>query len=262
MGTPGSNTVINLKQLKVACEDCRLSEICLPKGLESSEMEKLDGIVGRGHPLSRGEVLYHQGDKLHSLYAIHSGSLRSYTVTQDGTEQTLGFYLPGELVGLDGLENSSHSCTTVALETTSVCELPFDRLQSLCADLPSLQYQMLRLLGKELSSDHDVLLLLGTRTAEERLAAFLLSLSKRFTERGFSATEFNLSMSRHDIANFLGVAVETVSRQFSNFDKERVLQVKHRNVIILDMEKLQQIVSPCQKTDQKGDDDPDLAAAR
>ena len=257
-----SSTVINLKQLKVACEDCRLSEICLPKGLAQAEMEKLDNIVGRGRPLSKGEALYHQGDKLQSLFAIHSGSLRSYTVTQDGTEQTLGFYLPGELVGLDGLESSSHSCTTVALETTSVCELPFDSLQTLCADLPSLQYQMLRLLGKELSGDHDILLLLGTRSAEERLAAFLLSLSKRFSERGFSATEFNLSMSRHDISNFLGVAVETISRQFSHFDKEEILQVKHRNVKIIDMEKLEQIVTPCQKSDHKTDNDSGLAAAQ
>jgi len=260
MKTLGSDTVINLKQLKIACKDCRLSEICLPKDLEQAEMKKLDNIVGRGHPLSRDEVLYHQGDKLHSLFAIHSGSLRSFTVTQDGTEQTLGFYLPGELVGLDGLESTSHSCTTVALETTSVCELPFHRLQSLCTDLPGLQSQMMRLLGKELSSDHDVLLLLGTRTVEERLATFLLSLSKRFSERGFSATEFNLSMSRHDISNFLGVAVETISRQFSNFDKEEILQVKHRNVKILNMEKLQQIVTPCQKSDHKRDNDIDLAA--
>ena len=257
-----SSTVINLKQLKVACEDCRLSEICLPKGLAQAEMEKLDNIVGRGRPLSKGEALYHQGDKLHSLFAIHSGSLRSYTVTQDGTEQTLGFYLPGELVGLDGLESSSHSCTTVALETTSICELPFDSLQTLCADLPSLQYQMLRLLGKELSGDHDILLLLGTRSAEERLAAFLLSLSKRFSERGFSASEFNLSMSRHDISNFLGVAVETISRQFSHFDKEEILQVKHRNVKIIDMEKLEQIVIPCQKSDHKIENDSGLAAAQ
>ncbi len=262
MGTPGSDTVINLKQLKVACKDCRLGEICLPRGLDKTEMEKLDDIVDRGRPLSRGEVLYHQGDKLNSLYAVHSGSLRSYTVTQDGTEQTLGFYLPGELVGLDGLENSSHSCTTEALETTSICALPFNNLQSLCAQLPSLQFQMMRLLGKELSNDHDVLLLLGTRSAEERLAAFLLSLSKRFSERGFSATEFNLSMSRHDISNFLGVAVETISRQFSNFDKEGILLVRHRNVKVLDMEKLEQIVIPCQKSNNKSDKDSGLAAAQ
>ena len=256
------DTVINLKQLKVACENCRLSDICLPKGLKQAEMEKLDNIVGRGRPLSRGEVLYHQGDKLHSLFAIHSGSLRSYTVTQDGTEQTLGFYLPGELVGLDGLENSSFNCTTVALETTSICELPFNRLQDLCAGLPSLQYQMLRLLGKELSGDHDILMLLGTRSAEERLAAFLLSLSKRFSERGFSAIEFNLSMSRHDISNFLGVAVETISRQFSNFDKAGILQIRHRNVKILDMKKLEQIVSPCQKAVNRSDSSQGLFVAQ
>ena len=243
-----SDSVVDLKQLKVACKNCRLGEICLPRGLAQEEMEKLDNIVGRGRPLARGEALYRQGDKMTSLFAIHSGSLRSYTVTQDGTEQTLGFYLPGELVGLDGLEKNQHSCTTEALETTSICELPYQNLQSLCGQLPSLQMQMMRLLGKELAGDHDVLLLLGKRSAEERLAAFLLSLSKRYAERGFSATEFNLSMSRHDISNFLGVAVETISRQFSNFDKDGVLKVKHRFVKILDIAKLEEIVLPCQKS--------------
>ncbi len=248
-------SVINIKRLKVACQNCRLSEICLPRGLLSSEMERLDTIVGRGRPLSRGDVLYHQGDSLHSLFAVHSGSLRSYTVTEDGTEQTLGFYLPGELVGLDGLENSSHGCTTMALEMTSVCELPFDRLQELCATLPSLQRQMMRLLGKELSDDRDIHLLLGTRTARERLAAFLLSLSRRFSERGFSATEFNLSMSRNDISNFLGITTETVSRQLTSFDNKGILKVDYRNVKILDIKKLEDIVIPCQKSEQKLNDD-------
>lgn len=247
-----NDTVISLKNLKVACQNCRLGDICLPRGLDKTEMDKLDSIVGRGRPLQRGEALYRQGDKLESLYAVHSGSLRSYIITKDGKEQTMGFYLPGELIGLDGLESNEHSCTTEALETTSICEVPFDRLQELCVNLPSLQKQMLRLLGKELSGDHDVLLLLGTRSAEERLAAFLLSLSKRYAERGFSATEFNLSMSRHDISNFLGVAVETISRQFSNLDKAGIVQVKHRNVKILDEARLKDIVEPCQKSRQSG----------
>ncbi len=255
-----SDTVVNLKSPKVACEDCRLGNICLPRGLDLTEVVELNNIIGRGQPLSKGEILYHQGDNLHSFFAIHSGSLRSYTVTQDGAEQTLGFYLPGELVGLDGLENNDHSCTTVALETTSVCEIPFYHLQALCSNLPSLQRQMLHLLGKELSGEQDILLLLGTRSAEERLAVFLLSLSNRFFERGFSATEFNLSMSRHDISNFLGVAVETISRQFSHFDKKQILRVKHRNVKIIDMGKLEQIVTPCRKSDYRAKNNSSLAA--
>jgi CRP/FNR family transcriptional regulator len=244
-----SEVVVDLKQLKIACQNCRMTEICLPRGLDQGELEKLNDIVGRNRPLKRGESLYRQGAELHSFYAVHSGTLRSYTVTQDGTEQTMGFYLTGELVGLDGLETGIHSCTTEALETTSICEIPYDRLQNLCSELPSLQHQMLRLMGKEISGDQDAILLLGSRTAEERLAAFLLSLSRRFSERGFSASEFNLSMSRHDIANYLGVAVETISRQFSNFDKDGILSVKHRNVKILDLSRLEAIVIPCQKSE-------------
>jgi CRP/FNR family transcriptional regulator len=209
------------------------------------EVEKLDHIVSRGRPLQRGDFLYRSGTRLTSLYVVRSGSLRCFVSTPEGTEQTVGFYLPGELVGLDGLEHECHTSTTVALETTTICELPITRFSELCSKLPSLQRQMLRLVGKEVSSEHDALLMLGTQTAEHRLATFLLSLSQRFGQRGFSETEFNLSMSRNDIADFLGIAVETVSRQFSNFQKQGIISVNQRYVQILDLPRLRSLVEIC-----------------
>lgn len=237
--------MVNLKLLKLACADCRLITLCLPRGLDREDMERLDGIVKRGPPLQRGQYLYRQGDPMRWLFAVRAGSLRVFTSTADGTEQTVGFYLLGEVLGFDGLEHERHTCTAVALETTAVCELPLDRLEELCGELPRLQHQLLSLVGKEIASEHESILSLATRSAEERLATFLLSLSMRFGERGLSRTEFNLSMSRHDIANFLGVAAETVSRQLSSFQVQGILSVNQRSVQIHDLDRLRAFVEPC-----------------
>ncbi len=238
--------MVNLKLLKLACTDCRLATLCLPRGLNQEDMERLDRIVKRGPPLQRGQYLYHQGDPMRALFTVRAGSLRAFTSTLDGTEQTVGFYLLGEVLGFDGLERERHTCAAVALETTTVCELPLGRLEELCGELPRLQHQLLKLIGKELAADHEALLLLANRSAEERLATFLVSLSTRFGERGLSCTEFNLSMSRHDIANFLGIAAETVSRQLSNFQMQGILSVNQRNVHIHDLDRLRAVVEPCQ----------------
>jgi CRP/FNR family transcriptional regulator, anaerobic regulatory protein len=238
--------MLDVNRLRVACQLCRLSELCLPRGLDKNEVEMLDSIITRGRPLQRGEYLYRPGDKLTGLFVVRSGSLRSYASAAGGGEQTVGFYLPGELVGLDGLEHDRYTCSAIALETTTVCELPITRLGELCGTLPSLHKQMLRLVGKEVSSDHETLLMLGSQNAEQRLATFLLSLSERFSKRGFSATEFKLSMSRNDIADFLGIAVETVSRQFSSFQRQGIIRVSQRFVQILDPARLRaRIADPC-----------------
>lgn len=243
--------VVDLSQVKVSCADCRLREICLPRGLDPAEVEQLVGLVKRNSLLKRGEYLYQQGDPLRGLYAVRSGSLKGFLSAEDGAEHVVGFYLPGELLGLDAMGCDCHTCAAMALETTSVCELPYDRLLELCHQLPSLQHQLLQIVGKELSADHEQLLLLGERSAEERIATFLLNLSARFGERGFSEKEFNLSMSRHDIASYLGLAVETVSRLFTSFSKEGLLSVERRNVHIHDFPRLRSMMSgsmPCPTT--------------
>lgn len=233
--------VISLSSMQAACETCSLHQLCLPLELSHTDVEELERIIKRRRPLQRGEHLFQAGDPFTAIYAIRSGSIKTFTTTDDGQEQITGFHLPSELVGLDAITTETHNCTARALETTSACEIPFNRLQELGAKIPGLQRQLLRIMSREILEDQDLMIWLGKKSAEERLALLLLRMSKRFTERNFSAREFNLSMSRTDIANYLGLAVETVSRLFSRFQVEGLLSVDRKHVVIEDMEGLQQM---------------------
>jgi CRP/FNR family transcriptional regulator len=234
-----------LEELKLTCQNCTLADLCLPHGMEHEELEALDRIVVRHNPYQPGQHLYRPGDSSHALYAVRSGALKSYCITEDGEEQVLGFTLPGELTGMDGLSGGCYSSASMVLETSSVCELPFSRLEGLCHELPSLNRQLMNVVGREITADHHMLMLLGKRTAEERVASFLLSLSTRYHIRGLSATEFNLPMSRQDIGNYLGMAIETVSRLFAQFQDRKLLEVHRRQVKILDLGRIQAMVEPC-----------------
>lgn len=230
----------------VSCAACRLSDLCLPYGLHEHEITQLATIVKKKRPLRTDEFLYSQGQEGQSLYAVKSGSFRSFITNSDGVEQTIGFYLPGELMGLDSLQSGRFTCSIVALETGSVCELPLSNLKELCVEIPGLQTQLIRILGKEIASDHDKILLLGHRSAKARMATFLLMLSFRYGALGFSNTQFNLPMRRHDIANFLGLTIETVSRQIAELSKHGIISVERRNVQINDLDLLKAIVEPPQ----------------
>ncbi len=235
--------VISLENIKVACKDCSLATLCLPMGLLPEDVERLDSIVKRNRPLHRGDHLFREGDPFKTLFIVKTGSVKTFTPSEDGGEQVLGFHLPGEIIGLDAIQNEVHGCSAKVLETAAVCEVPFDRLEELTSTIPSLQHQMYRLLSKEISEDTGLLMLLGKRNAEERLAAFLLSLSDRFKRRGFSANDFHLSMSRHEIGNYLGLAVETVSRLFTRFQDERLLEVDRKHIRLVDLGGLQAIIN-------------------
>ncbi|WP_020484639.1 fumarate/nitrate reduction transcriptional regulator Fnr [Methylomonas sp. MK1] len=230
---------------KVTCQTCKLSELCLPCGLQQSEVAELATIVRERRPLQIDDLLYRQGDTCRSLYAIKSGSFRSFIANAEGEEQTMGFYLPGELMGLDSLQYGRFTCSTVALETASVCELPLSNLNELCGKIPSLHSQLMRILGKEIASDHDKIILLGHRSAKERMATFLLMLSQRYAALGFSGTAFNLTMSRLHIANFLGLTIETVSRQLAYLSQQGIISVKQRGIKIHNLGALKTVVNSC-----------------
>lgn len=236
---------LNLEELKVSCRNCSLADLCLPHGMNDDEMTKLDTIVIHHQPFQPGQHLFRPGDKSRALFALRSGALMSYCITADGEEQVLGFTLPGELTGMDGLSGDSYASASVALETSSICELPFHKLEGLCNELPGLHRQMMCVMAREITNDQHMLMLLGKRTAEERLASFLLSLSTRYHQRGLSATEFNLPMSRQDIGNYLGLAIETVSRLFAHFQEKKLLQVNRRRVVIIDLDRIKAMVEPC-----------------
>ncbi|MDH3671203.1 MAG: fumarate/nitrate reduction transcriptional regulator Fnr [Gammaproteobacteria bacterium] len=237
--------LIDFPAIKTACSRCSLQQLCLPQGLNSADMERLDQLVKRPRPLHRGEYLFCQGDRLKSLYAVRSGSFKTYSLGEDGNEKILGFHLPGELLGLAGLGHGEYRAAASALETASVCAVPFDRLQDLADHLPSLNHQLHKIMSQRISRDQEVLLLLGDKSAQERLATFLLNISSRFAERGFSAREFNLSMSRQDIANYLGLTLETISRTFSHLQKDGALEVDRRLIRIVDRECLANIAGAC-----------------
>ncbi|MFZ2451008.1 MAG: helix-turn-helix domain-containing protein [Methylovulum miyakonense] len=213
--------------------------------MQRNEVQQLATIVKNQRVLQTDGYLYLQSAECLHLYAVKSGSFRSFILNADGLEQTIGFYLPGEIMGLDALQSGRYSCSTIALETGSVCEVPLSRLNELCSEIPGLQIQMMRILGKEIASDHDKIVLLGHRTAKERVATFLLMLSRRYGALGFSGTTFNLSMRRQDIANFLGLTIETVSRQLAELSKQGIIIVKQRGVEIIDLPLLTTIVEPC-----------------
>jgi CRP/FNR family transcriptional regulator len=225
-------------EIKITCSNCSLAELCLPHNLTETELEQLEKIVKRKPPLQPGQHLYRAGDASLSLYAVRSGTLKSYYTTDDGDEQVLGFTLPGEMVGFDGLSDGHYTSNSVVLETSCVCALPYERLEELCHTTPGLHKQIMRVVGREITFNHQMLLLLGKRSAEARLATFLVSLSKRYRARGLSATEFNLPMSRQDIGNYLGLAIETVSRLFAHFQEQNLLTVNRRRVVLHDLDRL------------------------
>lgn len=242
MNQPGSPPIAvalsDLPKGKVACQDCSLHQLCLPVGIDREDLAQLDHIIKRRRPIQRGDHLFVASDKFRSIYAVRSGSLKTYNLTEDGREQVTGFFLPGEIVGLDAIGEGAHTCSARALETTSVCEIPYEELEGLGEQIPALTQQLLRIMSKEMHHDQVLLMLLGKRAADERLAALLLNLSQRYGQRGYSSSEFNLSMSRHDIANYLGLAVETVSRLFSRMQEDGMLAVRSRHVRLADIDKL------------------------
>ncbi|WP_339460537.1 fumarate/nitrate reduction transcriptional regulator Fnr [Pseudomonas sp. EA_105y_Pfl2_R69] len=218
----------------VHCNDCSLASLCLPLSLNMEDMDALDNIVKRGRPLKKGEFLFRQGDAFNSVFAVRSGALKTFSLSDGGDEQITGFHLPSELVGLSGMDSEIYPVSAMALETTSVCEIPFERLDELAVKLPQLRRQLMRIMSREIRDDQQMMLLLSKKTADERIATFLVNLSARFRARGFSANQFRLAMSRNEIGNYLGLAVETVSRVFTRFQQNKLLEAEGKEVHILD----------------------------
>jgi len=238
MSQSSKNNVIKLSEAAVNCRNCSMYGICTPPGADAKTMALIEGAIKKRRVVSRGEHLYRAGDPFTSIYCVRSGSIKTFVNSDDGSEQVTGFHLPGELLGLAGICAEDMPGSAVALETSSVCEIPFDRIDVLTESLPGLKDELIRLLSQKVLHYQTLTMLLSRKSAEERLAALLLSLSTRFQRRGFSSTEFYLSMSRNDIGNYLGLAVETVSRMFTRFDADGLLTVQRKYVKLHDLERL------------------------
>ena len=235
---------MDAQTIKVACSSCNLRELCLPMGLNPDEMEKLDKVISKRRRVKRGAALFTVGDKFTSLYAVRSGFFKTCVTTADGRDQVTGFQMTGEIIGLDGIVSDHHSCNAVALEDAEVCVMPFDQVEELSREFNTLQHHVHKIMSREIVRDHGVMLLLGSMRAEERLAAFLLNLVQRLHARGFSQSELVLRKTREEIGSYLGMKLETVSRTFSKFVEDGIIDVKQRYVHIKSTDGLRQIVNP------------------
>ncbi|HEY0825968.1 MAG TPA: cyclic nucleotide-binding domain-containing protein, partial [Ramlibacter sp.] len=220
---------------KTQCSTCHLKELCLPCGLGSSDVERLDALKFARRRVKEGQALYHEGEKFQFIYAVRSGTFKSHLTLRDGREQVTGFQMAGELLGLDGLASGKHASSAVALEDAEICAIPYAHLSELAKLSPDLHHVISRLMSREIVREHSLMMLLGSMNAEERLAAFLLNISQRMKARGYSASEFHLRMSRAEIGSYLGMKLETVSRTFSAFAQQRLLEVQKKHVRISDL---------------------------
>ena len=219
----------------------------MPLGLNQEELNRIDDLVAVRRKVKRGATLFRNGEAFTALYAIRTGFFKTSITTEDGRDQVTGFQMAGEIIGLDGIVNDQHTCDAVALEDAEVCEMPFDRIEELSREVNALQRHVHKIMSREIVREHGVMLLLGSMRAEERLAAFLLNLVQRLHARGFSPLELVLRMTREEIGSYLGLKLETVSRTFSKFAEDGMVEVKQRHIRILDTEALKRIVNlqPC-----------------
>ena len=235
---------VNSATIKVACSSCNLRELCMPLGLSHDELDRIDDLVANRRKVKRGAPLFRNGDKFTSLFAIRTGFFKTCIASEDGRDQVTGFQMAGEIVGLDGIVHDRHTCDAIALEDAEVCVMPFDRIEDLSNQIHALQRHVHKIMSREIVREHGVMLLLGSMRAEERLAAFLLNLVQRLHARGFSQSELVLRMTREEIGSYLGLKLETVSRTFSKFVDDGIVEVKQRHVRILNTDALKEIVNP------------------
>ncbi|MGH8737324.1 MAG: fumarate/nitrate reduction transcriptional regulator Fnr [Burkholderiales bacterium] len=231
-------------KFETTCSNCNLRELCLPQGLSEEDLQRVEQIVYARRRLKRGERLFNAGDGFSAIYAVRSGFFKTSVIDNEGREQVTGFSMGGELLGMDGIGAGRYNGTTSALEDSEVCVMPFSLIEELSWEVRALQRHLHAVLSREIVRDHGVMMLLGSMRAEERLAAFLLNLSKRFIKRGYSRTDFHLRMTREEIGSFLGLKLETVSRLFSKFQEDGLIEVRQKHVRILDAEGLAQLLGP------------------
>ena len=216
----------------------------MPIGLDVVDMQKLDEVVATRRHVKQGELLFRDGEEFKSLFAIRTGFFKTSVATPDGLEQVTGFQMAGEIIGLDGIVTDQHSCNAIALEDADVCVMPFSNVEQLSRDFPVLQRHVHKVMSREIVRENSMMMMIGNMRSEERLAVFLLNLVQRLHARGFSQSEIVLRMSREDIASYLGMKLETVSRAFSRLSDEGIIEVKQRYVGILNPQALKKIVNP------------------
>jgi len=232
---------LTVQALQAGCAACSMHQLCLPMGLDDADMQRLDQIIGRRRRVKRDQSLYHVAGPFSTLYAIRLGHFKTFQINSNGSQQITGFQMAGELLGMDAIGSGQHQCEAVALEDSEVCDIPFGLLEELFQDMPQLLRQFHRIMSKEISREQGVMLALNSMSAQQKLAAFLVNLSSRYATRGYSDTRFQLRMTREEIGNYLGLAVESVSRLLTTFKKNALIDVNHRDLELLDIATLRSI---------------------
>ncbi|MFC5431898.1 MAG: cyclic nucleotide-binding domain-containing protein [Paraburkholderia sp.] len=223
------------------CSSCAMRHLCMPQGLATDDMPKLEALICSARSVRRGEALYRAGDPFDNLYAVRSGSLKTVMAHRDGREQVTGLRLAGDPLGLDGISTDTHSCTSIALEDSSVCIVPYAALKHMCRESGTMQDRLHRLMSEQLIRESSQMMVLGSLSADERVAAFLLDVSDRNGQRGYSHAEFNLRMTREDMGSYLGMTLETVSRTLSRFQKRGLIDAQGKLIRIIDLEGLRHL---------------------
>jgi CRP/FNR family transcriptional regulator len=224
----------SLHELKKSCSSCNLKDLCMPVGLKPDELEQLDKLVSQRRKILKGENLFRAGEEFVCLFAVKTGTFKTLVNNQDGSDQVIGFQMTGELLGLDGLGTGQHMCEAIAIEDSEVCMIPYSRLDELAQQFHALQIHFHRIMSREIVKDQNTMLLLGSMRAEQRLSAFLINLAERQKARGFSSREMVLRMTREEIGSYLGMKIETVSRTLSKLQKESLIRIDQKNLIILE----------------------------
>lgn len=223
---------------KSCCQNCQLRTTCLPAILQGAEVEKLDRIVWHDRQLRRGQHVYRENDRFKAIYVVRSGTLKGYRTSAGGDEEVVGFYYPGDMFAIDSIGVGLCASSALALERAEVCEIPFAPLCALSASVPALQQQLLRLIGREFARSQHLLSLIRHNSAEQRVAALLLSICRRCGQRELSPQRFTLAMTRADIGNYLGLALESVSRVLSHLQHTGIIGIDNRTIALLDPERL------------------------
>jgi CRP/FNR family transcriptional regulator, anaerobic regulatory protein len=233
-GVNGS-TPITISSISSSCADCSMHELCLPAVVTDRDLDRLEIIMSKRIRVPKGDSLYRAGDVFNTLYAVRLGHFKTVYSENHASKQIIGFQMSGDILGMEGIGTPRLQCSSIALEDSEVCEIPYARLETLLAELPSLQAHFHRMMSREIHREHQMLLLLGSMSADQRVAAFLMNLSKRYEMRGLSPSHFVLRMTREDIGNYLGLTIESVSRVFSRFKKNEWIEGSPRDVKILDL---------------------------
>ncbi|MGE8509845.1 MAG: fumarate/nitrate reduction transcriptional regulator Fnr [Paraburkholderia terricola] len=218
----------------VRCTACSMRSICMPQGLTSEELQRMESLICPSRTIKQGETLYRANDSFQSIYAVRAGSFKTVVMHRDGREQVTGFHLAGDSLGLDGVCSGHHSCDAVALEDSKVCIIPFHLLEAMCREVKAVQQHLHRMMGGEIVRESSQMLLLGTMSADQRVATFLLNMSDRLRLRGYSPAEFHLRMTREEIGSYLGIKLETVSRMLSRFQRDGLVDIRGKDIRIVD----------------------------